>query len=187
MPKRQLGGTDAAFARFIETHSRQLLHVARLLVGADAEDLLQGVLVRCYPRWRRIEQDDPFGYVRQALVNGATDRWRRRPRTEVTTDRVPEGPSSDAAPDVGARISLLAAMHQLTARERAVVVLRYFEDLTEVETARVLDLKVGTVKSLHHRALKKLRVSDELTDDADERTVPRPTPLAAAGQAEGSP
>jgi len=65
---RPPGPTDAAFFRFVEVHWRQLLGMARLLAGADAEDLLQGVLVRCYPRWRRIEQDDPVGYVRRALV-----------------------------------------------------------------------------------------------------------------------
>jgi len=87
--------------------------------------------------------------------------------------------------DVNSRLALLAALERLTARERAVVVLRYFEDVTEAETARVLDLKVGTVKSLHHRALKKLRVSDELTVDADDRALPRLTRLAP-GQAEGT-
>lgn len=71
-------------------------------------------------------------------------------------------------PDVGSRLALMAALARLSAGERAVVVLRYFEDLTEAETARTLDLRIGTVRSLHHRALKKLRVSDELSTDAED-------------------
>lgn len=98
--------TDAAFTRFVETHSRRLLHLARLLAGEDAEDLLQGALLRSYPRWRRIEHDDPFGYVRQALINAATDRWRRRSRRELASDRLPQRDTAEAMSDVGSRLAL---------------------------------------------------------------------------------
>jgi RNA polymerase sigma-70 factor (sigma-E family) len=165
---------DEEFAGFVATHSRRLLHIAELLVGpGDAEDLVQGVLLRMYRRWTKIEQHEPIGYARRALANAATDRWRRRRFTEVLVEAVPDGADASRAPaDTNAdRDSVLRALTSLTPRERAVVVLRYFEDLREDQIAADLGIAVGTVKSTQSRALAKLRVSDHLGNTLEE--VPR--------------
>jgi RNA polymerase sigma-70 factor (sigma-E family) len=167
-------GRDEDFAGFVATHSRRLLHIAELLVGpGDAEDLVQGVLLRMYRRWTKIEQHEPMGYARRALVNAAIDRWRRRRFTEVLVEAVPDGAdASRAAADANAdRDSILRALASLTPRERAVMVLRYFEDLREDQIAADLGIAVGTVKSTQSRALTKLRVSDQLGNTVEE--VPR--------------
>jgi RNA polymerase sigma-70 factor (sigma-E family) len=169
---------DAHFTAFVAAHSPRLLHLARLLVTDRhaAEDLLQDVLARAYPRWSRIEQDDPVGYVKRALANAATDRWRRAWRREVPSEVLPEVPTADSTAGLSSRLALVEALRELSRRERAVICLRYYEDLTEVQTADWLELPVGTVKSLHHRALRKLQVSEELAVDR------APIPAAAAAR-----
>ncbi len=156
-------GTD--FDQFVAAHSRRLLHMAELLVGpADAEDLVQGVLIRMYCRWSRIEQQDPVSYARRCLLNATTDRWRHRARKEILFEDVPELADASSDDDVSVdRDSLLRALGRLTPRERAVVVLRYYEDLPEPEIAADLGIARGTVKSTCNRALKKLRVSPHLS------------------------
>lgn len=153
-----------AFDEFVTAHSRRLLHLAELLVGTvDAEDLVQGALVRMYPRWSRIEQNDPLGYARRCLLNAATDRWRRRTLKEVPFRDLPDlaDPSIDVDMNVD-RDSVLRALGRLTSRERAVIVLRYYEDLPETDIAADLGIAPGTVKSTCNRALRKLRVSPHL-------------------------
>jgi RNA polymerase sigma-70 factor (sigma-E family) len=161
---------DQTFTDFVNLRSSHLTARAVLLCGEvhTAHDLVQSVLVRVYPRWRKIEHDDPIGYVNRALDNAVIDHWRSaRRRREVTTATLPE----EEAPTDGSfedRQVLLTALVELTARERSVVVLRYLDDLTERQTAERLGVSVGTVKSTCHRALKKLRVT--LDDPLDERT-----------------
>lgn len=145
------------FEAFLAGHGRRLLHLAELLLGDHdaAEDLTQDVLARAYLRWDRVESDDPYAYLRRALINARTDRWRRRipvPMAEIA-DRV----VADHAQGVADRDEMLGALRALTPRERGVIALRYYEDLTEVETANVLGVAVGTVKSTTARALAKLR------------------------------
>jgi RNA polymerase sigma-70 factor (sigma-E family) len=156
------------FDGFVSTHSRRLLHIAELLVGpVDAEDLVQGVLLRMYRRWPKIEQRDPVGYARRALANAATDGWRgRHGFTEILVEAVREGAAASHGPaDANAeRDSLLRALAGLTPRERAVMVLRYYEDLDEDHIAADLGIAVGTVKSTYSRALRKLRASHHLTN-----------------------
>jgi RNA polymerase sigma-70 factor (sigma-E family) len=153
------------FAAFVAGHGRRLLHLAELLTGDRhlAEDLTQDVLARAFLRWDRIERDDPYTYLRRALVNARTDRWRRRipvPVDEVwSTEAVP-----DHATGVAVRDGLLRALRGLTMRERGVIALRYYEDLTEEQTARVLGVAVGTVKSTTARALSKLKDHPALSD-----------------------
>jgi RNA polymerase sigma-70 factor (sigma-E family) len=164
-------GGDEHFNDFVAAHSRRMLHVAELLVGpTDAEDLVQGVLLRMYGRWAKIEQQDPMGYARRALANAATDRWRRRRFTEVLVAAVPDGAAGSHGPaDLSAdHDSLLRALAGLTPKERAVVVLRYFEDLREDQIAADLGIAVGTVKSTQSRALSKLRVSQHLDNTLEE-------------------
>jgi len=151
-------GTGEEFAAFYAGHGRRLLHLAQLLTGnADyAEDLLQDVLSRAYARWDRIRVDDPYIYVRRALVNARTDRWRRR--VPVPTE-VKDGDlvSEDHASDVARHDDLLRALRGLTARERTVIAMRFFEDMSELQTATTLGVPPGTVKSATNRAVVKLR------------------------------
>jgi len=153
---------DASFEEFVAGRSGRLFTMALLLTGrhrAEAEDLLQDVFERAYRRWGRITRNgDPEPYVRQMLVNAATDRWRRlryRHEEPLALDRhVASGDEANAAAD---RDVLLRALALLPPGQRAVLVLRYFEDLSEAQTAAILGCSVGTVKSQSSRALTKLR------------------------------
>lgn len=159
---------NADFSAFVAAQSPRLVHLAELLSGDRhrAEDLVQSALIRAYLRWDRIEGDDPFSYVRQAVVNAHRDWWRRRQWREIAAAEPPEPqPGSDFAAAVDDRTSVLRALSMLTQNERNVVVLRFYEDLDEQSTARVLGMALGTVKSTCARALRKLRVSPELADE----------------------
>lgn len=149
------------FRKFVAMRSTALLRLAVLLTGGDrhaAEDLLQVALMKAYGRWARIEQ--PEAYVRQIMYRQQVNRWRlRRHRAETTVPVLPEpGTDTDAGSDSELRIALWAALGRLTRRQRAVVVLRYFENLPEAEVAALLGCPVGTVRSTAHRSLAKLRV-----------------------------
>jgi RNA polymerase sigma-70 factor (sigma-E family) len=151
-------GNDDNFTSFIQGHGRRLVHLAELLTGDRhvAEDLVQDVLARAYPRWQRLERDDPYAYLRQSLINARTDRWRRR--LPVPMERPPENRAvPDHAVAIAERDVVLRALRDLTGRERCVIALRYYEDLTEAQTAKALGITVGTVKSTTSRALRKLR------------------------------
>jgi RNA polymerase sigma-70 factor (sigma-E family) len=153
--------TAPAFEEFVGTRSPVLLRTAYLLCGGDhgaAEDLLQDVLERVYPKWRRI-RSDPESYVRAALANAAANRWRRRAR-RVTEVPLQNG-QSPAVPGpehgVANHDLVVRALAGLPARMRAVLVLRFFDDLSEVDTAAALRCGVGTVKSQTSRGLARLR------------------------------
>ncbi len=142
--------------------SSALLRTATLLTDdrGRAEDLLQQALERLVRHWHRID-GDPEGWVRRTLVNLSTDRWRhlaRRPR-EVGVPLPDRASSGDAHGAVEDRYDLVAALGALTARQRAVLVLRYFDDLSEPQVAALLGCSVGTVKSTTSRALARLRAS----------------------------
>jgi RNA polymerase sigma-70 factor (sigma-E family) len=150
-----------SFEEFVSTRSPSLLRTAYLLCGGDrgaAEDLLQEVLERVYPRWRRIRHN-PEPYVRASLANGATNRWRRRARrvTEVPLD-VARPPEVRGPEDLVSNHDLVVrALSGLPPRMRTVLVLRFFDDLTEADTAAALRCGVGTVKSQTSRGLARLR------------------------------
>jgi RNA polymerase sigma-70 factor (sigma-E family) len=170
---------DVAFEDFVDGSSARLFSMALLLAGqhrAEAEDLLQDVLERAYRRWHRICQDgDPEPYVRQMLVNASVDRWRRlRRRPEAPLPADPgELDSNRAGSDQAARVAdrdlLLRALAELPAGQRAVLVLRYFADMSEAQTARALGCSVGSVKTQAARGLARLRVIAAAggTDGAD--------------------
>ncbi len=153
----------ASFEEFVAGSSAHLFTLARLLTGghqAEAEDLLQSAYERTYRHWKRISRrDDPERYVRQVLVNASVDRWRRLRRRPEEPMRFPGGepPVPDRAAEIADRDLLLRGLAALAARQRAVLVLRYFEDLTEAQTAEALGCSVGTVKSQAARALARLR------------------------------
>ena len=157
------GPDQRGFEEFVAARRPALLRVAYLLTGshADADDLVQSALVKCVPHWKRIA-DRPEPYVRQVLARESVSRWRRRRWRELTSDVLPDRPAPEA--DLEQRELLRQALGSLAPRQRAVVVLRYYEDLTEKETASVLGIAVGTVKSQARDALARLR---ELLPDLD--------------------
>jgi RNA polymerase sigma-70 factor (sigma-E family) len=156
---------DAAFRAFVETNGATLLHAARLLAGDHhrGEDLVQTVLTRVYLKWDRI--DTPLAYARKALVTAHIDSTRRRWWGERPTETLPEVTASEST-DVGAadeRDELRRLLAGLSPKERAVVVLRYYCDLSEQDAAAALGVPVGTVKSTCSRALSRLRVEIGVT------------------------
>ena len=124
--------------------------------------------MKTYATWRRVWRQDPYAYTRQIMVNHLKDQWRRPIREDAhELAQIPERPSDrDVADDVTEQQWLMAALAQLADRERAVVVLRHYCDLSEKEVAAELDIAPGTVKSLSSRALAKLRVSLKSADPA---------------------
>jgi RNA polymerase sigma-70 factor (sigma-E family) len=149
------------FRQYVARRHLALLRTAYLLTGdhANAEDLVQTALARTWLAWERIE--DPRAvdaYVRRTLVNTHRSAWRLRRVKEVPTDVLPETPD-DASPAEhdGLRDVLWAALAELPRQQRVTLVLRYYEDLSEAEIARVLGVSVGTVKSNASRGLARLR------------------------------
>jgi RNA polymerase sigma-70 factor (sigma-E family) len=157
-----------AFARFVDARQQALQRTAWLLTGdwALAEDLVQTALARSWPRWERIRRrDDPEIYVRRVMVNTWSTWYRRRSRGErpsgIVLDRAAP---SDVAAEVTIRLAVRGALGVLTDRQRAVVVLRLFDDLSEAQVAQVLGCPVGTVKSQLSRALARLRADPALSE-----------------------
>jgi len=153
----------ADFDGFVAARSRALLSAAWLLTGDRhrAEDLLQSALAKAYLAWQRIGEGREEAYVRRVLATTYASWWRREWRGERPTATVPE--TVDAADPTGAvdlRLSLLAALDHLTRGQRAVVVLRYYCDLSEAETAEALGCSMGTVKSQAAKGLARLRRTD---------------------------
>ncbi|MER7983406.1 SigE family RNA polymerase sigma factor [Streptomyces sp. NPDC095817] len=163
---------DERFHDFVKARWPQLVRTAFLLTGDvhHAEDLTQTALAKAYRSWRRISRaDNPDAYVRRMLVSCNSDRFRKRRVIESLTAAVPERLGRDESADrLEQRGFLLAGLAQLPPRQRAVVVLRYWEDLSEAEVAEVLGCSTGTVKSQASKGLAKLRMHPGL---ADSRTV----------------
>ncbi|WP_214415893.1 SigE family RNA polymerase sigma factor [Sphaerisporangium fuscum] len=158
---------ERRFREFVAARSPALMRLGFLLTGGDqhaAEDLLQTVLARAAARWSRI--DEPEAYVRRAMYRQQVSWWRlasRRPETVVAETPDVAGPDDAHAAEL--KLVLRRALTRLTPRQRAVLVLRYFEDLPEAEVAQIMDCSVGTVRSTAHRSLARLRaVAPELAD-----------------------
>jgi RNA polymerase sigma-70 factor (sigma-E family) len=148
------------FREFVAARSAALLRSAYLLAGdwATAEDLLQTALTKTYLAWKRlgeIEAVEP--YARRVLVNTATSWWRRRWHGERPTEFLPERAVADATEEQLDRDLLWKHVKALPARQRAVLVLRFYEDMSEAQTAELLNISAGTVKSQTSRALGTLR------------------------------
>jgi RNA polymerase sigma-70 factor (sigma-E family) len=158
-----LTGRSEEFRAFAADQSLRLHQSAYLLCGDWhlAHDLVQDTLVNVYRHWSRVRQaDSPDAYVRRILINEARDRWRRRDRAVPVADVGAEPtvpPVLDATDDIARRDGLLRALVKLPYQQRATVVLRYLEDLSQAETAQVLGCSEGTVKSQSSRALATLR------------------------------
>ncbi len=156
------------FADFVVARERALQRTAWLLTGdwPLAEDLVQTALARSWPRWERIRRrDDPEIYVRRVMVNTWATWSRRRWRGERATGTVPDCPGpADMAAELALRLAVQRALGSLTTRQRAVLVLRVFDDLPEAQVAQVLNCATGTVKSTMARALAKLREDSRLAE-----------------------
>ena len=152
---------DADFASYLEARQPALLRTAYLLTGSrhGAEDLVQETMAKLYLSWdkvRRVESID--AYVRRSMINEHNSLWRRAwKRNEVTTDLVPDRTPSTDRHDDGTGAALWSFVQTLPRKQRAVVVLRYYEEMSEAETAEALGISVGTVKSQASRALAALR------------------------------
>ena len=149
---------DTEFRAFVEANGATLLHAARLLTGDHhrGEDLVQNTLTKMYLKWGRIDQ--PLAYARKALVTSHIDATRRRSWHERPIETLPETPGTDDTAVSDSRDELRRLLSELPPRERAVIVLRYYCDQSEQETAATLGMPLGTVKSTCSRALARLRV-----------------------------
>ncbi|GGS69926.1 SigE family RNA polymerase sigma factor [Nonomuraea spiralis] len=150
----------ADFERYVEQRSARLLRTAYLLCHdwATAEDLTQTALARAWLAWRRVGAN-PDPYVYRILTNTHASWWRRRWRGEVATGDLPDRPhDQDDTAGFGTRDALRAALAALPAKQRAVIVLRYFEDLPDEAIAGIVGCSVATVRSQASRALAKLRL-----------------------------
>lgn len=191
---------EEEFREFVAARSAALLRTAYLLAGdwGTAEDLLQTALTKTYLAWKRlgeIEAVEP--YARRVLVNTATSWWRRRWHGERPTEVLPEPVAPDEIEQQLDRDALWRHVRALPVRQRAVLVLRFYEDLSEAQTAALLNIAPGTVKSQTFRALntlrQRLRAEAEAAAPAPpsatvpmprRSVVPAPTPVRAA-RAEG--
>jgi RNA polymerase sigma-70 factor (sigma-E family) len=152
---------EADFTDFVTHRASALFRTAFLLCGGDrgaAEDLLQDVLERAYRRWGRIK-DRPEPYLRAALANAAANRWRARSRrvSEVPLDQATDPTRTGHEQQVVDHDQVVRALSQLPARMRAVLVLRFFDDMSEADIAKALRCSTGTVKSQASRGLARLR------------------------------
>jgi len=155
---------------FIGRNSRVLLRSAWLLTGnwASAEDLVQTSLLQSWLHWDAIKADAPDFYVRRVLMNTFLSGQRRRWTRERPMAELPDRAAADELGSTELRQVIWRALSALPAKQRAVVVLRYFNDLSEAEAAHVLDCSVGTVKSQTSRALARLRSVPELQSLLEE-------------------
>jgi RNA polymerase sigma-70 factor (sigma-E family) len=164
---------DGEFREFMHARWPVMVRLAYGLTGdqGHAEDVAQAAFARAYASWPRVSRSgNPDAYVRQIVVNENRNRFRRRRVTERLTDSPPESgfvdvARADTTRHYDDRSMLIAALQRLGPRQRAVIVLRYWMDLTEYETAAVLNCSVGTVKSQASRALATLRQDTELVDE----------------------
>jgi len=159
---------DAEFREFMHARWPAMVRLAYGLTGdqGHAEDVAQAAFARAYASWPRVKRSgDPDAYVRQIVINENRNRFRKHRVAEQLTDSVLiDVPWTDATHESDERSALIAALQRLGPRQRAVIVLRYWLDLTEQETAAALNCSVGTVKSQASRALATLRESIELVD-----------------------
>lgn len=163
-------GDQQEFEAWAAPRQRGLLRSAILLTGdqSSAEDLVQDALLKVADRWSRLRHEAPEAYARRIIYNAAVSRWRLRRRESPRAD-VPEVsvPGRSEAWLAGADVR--AALQRLTPRQRAVLVLRYYDDLSEQQIAQTLGVTPGTVKSQAHVALRRLREELAVLDAEESR------------------
>jgi RNA polymerase sigma-70 factor (sigma-E family) len=146
------------FEDFVRARSRALCASAYLLTGdrGFAEDLVQDALARTWRSWKRLHATaNAEAYTRRTMYHLHVSAWRRTKVAEISTDRVPERPGGE--PDTALRVAVHAALLSLPAKQRAAIVLRYFEDQSEAATAAILDCPLTTVRARVQRGLRRLR------------------------------
>jgi len=160
---------DAEFADFVRASSRSLTRTAYLLCGdrALADDLVQEALLKTYLAWRRVRRDEATGYTRRVLVNLNIDRWRRRP--PIPTELAEQASIDHAQAQVDDRDQIVRLLDGLPTQQRRVIVLRYFDDLSEAATAELLGISTGAVKSASSRGLAALRQHYQMADEGGLR------------------
>lgn len=168
-----MGGEGDGFAQFIEAREQALQRTAWLLTNdwALAQDLVQTTLARSWPYWGKIRRgDDPEIYVRRVMVNTWATWRRRRWRAEQPSGMLTDQPApGDVAADVATRLALSNVLAALTERQRAVVVLRLFDDLPEAQVAQILGCAAGTVRATLSQALARLRNNPHMVDLMERR------------------
>jgi RNA polymerase sigma-70 factor (sigma-E family) len=160
----------ARFGEFVTARTPALIRLAYLLTGDQhaAEDLLQTALMKTANRWGNLRREDPEAYVRTVMYREQVNRWRRRRHREVTMRNPPDLGYADPSSHTDLRLSMREALLRLPPDHRAVLVLRYYEDLSESQVAEILDCSIGTVRSRTHRAVTRLRT---LLPDATNLTM----------------
>lgn len=180
--------TTASFEDYVQARRDALLRMACLITGSrnDAEDLLQTALAKTYLAWDRIEDKRVAdAYLRRVMVNTNTSWWRRRKADEYPTETLPErAVDRDAIADRDLSDAIWTAMAQLSRRQRTVLVLRFYEDLSTAEIAETLGISQGTVKSTTSRALERIRDHLDLGEGAaSPLATARAVPALFAGLA----
>ncbi|MFF4490021.1 SigE family RNA polymerase sigma factor [Streptomyces sp. NPDC001544] len=148
------------FEQYVRARQDDLLRSARRLVSdpLSAQDLLQTALLRAYPRWEHIaDKQLADAYLRRVMINIRTEWWRARKLHELPTQQLPDAVFDDPAERHADRTLLMDVLRVLTPQQRAVVVLRHWEQMSTQETAATLGMAPGTIKSTLHRALARLR------------------------------
>jgi len=166
-----------AFENYVRARGQRLIRTAYLLTGDHqiAQDIVQNALASALASWRRVKEVSNLdAYMYAALVNARSRWWRRRWHAEVPSEYVPEPAPRPDERRYELYDQMLTVLRTLPERQRAAVVLRYYEDLTEAQTAELLGCTVGTVKSQTARGLAKLRAALAREDSGtrDEHTTP---------------
>ncbi len=166
---------DAEFTAFVQAQAGSLRHTAYLLTGHrhTADDLLQDALVKTWLAWHTIDRAAAWAYTRRVMVNLSIDRWRRKRYEAVTLDVDDRQVDADAPAGFAAvedRTLIVRQLADLTPRERAIVVLRYYADLSEADVAAQVGVSIGTVKSTCSRALSRLRSRGEAAQATRSRS-----------------
>ncbi|AOT60272.1 MULTISPECIES: SigE family RNA polymerase sigma factor [Streptomyces] len=181
-------GEVLGFEEYVRTRQDALLRSARRLVPdpVDAQDLLQTALARTYGRWDGIaDKSLADAYLRRVMINTRTEWWRARKLEEVPTEQLPDASVDDATEQHADRALLMDVLKVLAPKQRSVVVLRHWEQMSTEETAAALGMSTGTVKSTLHRALARLRQELE-SRDLDARALDRTDRTAPRARATGS-
>lgn len=162
--------TPDGFDEYVHARRDSLVRAAWLLTGDlhSAQDMVQVALVKTWRRWSSVRADDPDAYVRQTLYRAFVSSRRRKWAGETPVDVMPDRPQPAATDAVEDRDRVLAALRTLPTRQRAAIVLRYFEDLSDPDIAALLGVSTGTVRSQCHRGLEKLRETGQLRTGVDE-------------------
>ncbi|MCM2393804.1 SigE family RNA polymerase sigma factor [Streptomyces albipurpureus] len=171
-------GEVLGFEEYVRSRQEALLRSARRLVPdpIDAQDLLQTALARTYGRWDGIaDKSLADAYLRRVMINTRTEWWRARKLEEVPTEQLPDARVDDGSDQRADRAQLMDALKVLAPKQRSVVVLRHWEQMSTEETAAALGMSAGTVKSTLHRALARLRQELERQETERQETEDRET------------